>query len=127
MDIIYILDTVPKASSPLLTSPPTMTPGISPPMTLPLSTVSPSNVLPTVSPLSLPAAPSPIGLANSTISPSVNQHGYQSSPVNVENLVNAPAIIGQTDTPLKPAPPAAPSRKSRLEIILFFILIMYLF
>lgn len=89
-----------------------MTPGISPPMTLPLSTVSPSTILPSVSPLSIPAVPSPVGPANSTISPIVNKP----SPVQIENLANNTALVGQIG-PLKSVTPAAPSRKFKLVII----------
>lgn len=100
-----------------------MTPGISPPMTLPLSTVSPSTVLPSVSPLSIPSAPSPVGPANSTSSPAVNQ----SSPVQIENLANTSVIVGQVGPPLKSVAPAAPSRKFKLVIMCFVKLIVNLF
>lgn len=109
---VQSLNSVPKASSPLLTSPPSMTPGIAPPMTLPLSNVSPTTILPAVSPPLIPAvtpplipaAPSPIGFVNSTVSPIVNR----SSPVQIANVANNMALGGQAG-PIKPALPAAPS------------------
>jgi len=92
-------------------------------MTLPLSNVSPTTILPAVSPPLIPAvtpplipavtpplipaAPSPIGSVNSTISPIVNR----SSPVQIANVANNMALGGQAG-PIKPALPAAPSRKS---------------
>lgn len=108
------LDSVPKASSPLLTSPPTMTPGIAPPMSLPLPNVSPTTTLPTVSPPLIPSAPSPVSLVNP-------------SAVQGTSLTNTTAIVGQTVPPLKPVLPAAPSRKSKITNKLFIVLIVYLF
>jgi len=103
-------DSVPKASSPLLISPPSMTPGVTPPMTLPLSNVSPSTVLPAVSPTLIPNTHSPVTTANSNISPVINQ----SSPIQIASLSNATTVI-QPGPPPKPAPPAAPSRKSKIQ------------
>lgn len=100
------LDSVPKASSPLLAGPPTMTPGIAPPMTLPLSNVSPTTILPAISPPLIPAAPSPVGQLKSA-SPIINQ----ASSVQIASVSNTTPIVGQVVPPVKPAPPAAPSRK----------------
>lgn len=116
--LFVLLDAVPKASSTLLTSPPTMAPGIAPPMTLPLSTVSPSTVLPAVSPPIVPSV-SPCSLENSTTSPTVGQPVLnQPSPVQIAGLVGSAAVNGQVGPPPKPAPPAAPSRKF-YTIVLF--------
>ncbi|VVC37884.1 Hypothetical protein CINCED_3A015775 [Cinara cedri] len=108
---VQALNSVPKASSPLLPSPPTMTPGIAPPMTLPLSTVShsasPSSVLPPISPPLIPAAPSPVGRASSTISP-IEPVLNQTSSAQITNG-NTMTLVGQVAPPLKPIPPAAPS------------------
>lgn len=107
--LFVFIDSVPKASSPLLASPPTMTPGIAPPMTLPLSNVSPITTLPAVSPPLIPSAPSPVSHVKSA-SPIINQ----ASTVQVASVSNSSAIVGQAVPSIKPAPPAAPSRKSNI-------------
>lgn len=93
-----------------------MVPGIAPPMTLPLSTVSPSTVLPAISPPLIPVAPSPVGRANTTISPiqSVINHTTSAQMTNG----NTTALVGQVAPPVKPILPAAPS--SNFQIIFLF-------
>lgn len=83
-----------------------MTPGIAPPMTLPLSNVSPTTILPAISPPLIPSAPSPVSHVKSA-SPIINQ----ASPVQIASISNTSATVSQAVPPNKPAPPAAPSRK----------------
>lgn len=94
-----------------------MTPGIAPPMTLPLSTVSQSTGLPSISPPLIPSAPSPIGRASTTISP-VQSVLNQTSSAPVTNG-NTPALVSQVAPPPKPVLPAAPSRKFANNNFLF--------
>ncbi|XP_050430286.1 intersectin-1 [Adelges cooleyi] len=105
---IQSFNTVSKVSSPLHSNPPSLASGVTPPMSLPLTTVSPTNIVPKISPPIPPSVASPATvIINSSVTQPVPDQPIKSTPVSTPTILNN--VISQVTPLSKPATPAAPS------------------